>query len=102
VHREQLVVLLRVHEGLVGAGELQADEEGLGPADQEEGECRDPVQDPDLLVVDGGDPPPEARSRVRAPEQAAGPLGGDAHGRQGILTSLQRVQERDQLVDLLA
>ncbi len=60
VHGEQLVVELRRHEGIVGLRELNADEQRLDPAEEEEGQRADPVENRDPLVVDRRDPAPEA------------------------------------------
>ena len=60
VHREDLVVLLGRQDVTVRMGELEADQQRLAPTDEEERERRDAVEDADALVVDGGDPAPEA------------------------------------------
>ena len=57
VHREQLVVGLRSDQVVVRDAQLQAHQQRLDPAEQEEHEGRDHVQDPDLLVVGRGQPP---------------------------------------------
>jgi hypothetical protein len=56
VHREDLVIDLRVEDPSVRPGQLESDQQGLDPADDEEGERGDPVQDADALVIDGGQP----------------------------------------------
>ena len=49
-----------------GLRELRPDQQRLEPADDEEDERRDAVQEADLLVVDGREPAPEAGQRRRA------------------------------------
>jgi hypothetical protein len=63
VEREELVVALRRQQVVVRRAELEAHQQRLDAADQEEGERRDDVEDPDLLVVGRGEPlgPPRAR-----------------------------------------
>jgi hypothetical protein len=85
VHREDLVVLIGVQQGPVGPRELRADQQALNPSDQEEHEGRRPVEDPDLLVVDGREPAPEPGGRHRAREDPL-PSRGPDHGRHRSLT----------------
>ena len=59
VHREQRVEHLRADQRVVGRPQLQADDQRFEAADDEEGACRDAVQDADALVVDGGEPAPQ-------------------------------------------
>ena len=56
VHGEQGVVGPGGEELAVGLGELDPEEKGLYAADDEEGEGGIAIHDPDLLVVDRGDP----------------------------------------------
>ena len=63
MHREQLVERIRRDERAVRLRELTADDQRLEAADQEEGERGDAVQDADPLVIDGGEPAPEAGPR---------------------------------------
>jgi hypothetical protein len=65
VHREQLVVRRRVQEGVLGRAELDPHEQRLEPADQEEEEGADAVQDTDPLVIDGRHPAPHAAAVAR-------------------------------------
>jgi hypothetical protein len=65
VHREDLVVLVGVEQRVVGLGELAADQQGFDPADQEERERAEAVEDPDLLVIDRREPAPPAGDRRR-------------------------------------
>ena len=60
VHREEGVEGARVHERAIRLRELNAHEEGLDTADEEEDEGGHPVEDADALVVNGGDPSPDA------------------------------------------
>ena len=60
VHGEELVVALGAQELAVGARELEPDQEGLDPGDQEEREGGRAVEETDPLVVDGGEPGGEA------------------------------------------
>ena len=48
--------LVAGHEVLVRRRELRAHEQRQEPADDEEEQARDDVEDPDPLVVDGGQP----------------------------------------------
>ena len=75
VHREDLVVLIGVQQRALGLSELGADQQRLDTSDDEEHEGRHPVQDPDLLVVDGREPAREPGHRRRAPEDAFAPPG---------------------------
>ena len=76
VHREELVVRLRVQERVVGLRQLEPHEQRLDPAEHEEGEGQDQVHDPDPLVVGRRDPARPARAlaarrRGRRPPAAA-------------------------------
>ena len=51
--------VLRRQEGVVRLAQLDADQQRLDPADQEEDEGGGAVEDADPLVVDGGDPAPQ-------------------------------------------
>ena len=82
VHREDLVVLIGVEERAVGLGQLGADQQGFEPAHDEEHERGHPVHDPDLLVVDRGEPAPEAGQR-RRPSQPSARGPGNAHACHG-------------------
>src|SRR5437879_13333616 len=53
----------------VRPGQLEPDEQGFEPADDEEHERRGAVEDPDLLVVDRGEPAPHAGGRTRPTER---------------------------------
>ena len=59
VHREQFVERLGAHNRVVRGRELKAHDERLEATDKEEGERGDAVQNPDPLVVGGGDPAPD-------------------------------------------
>ncbi len=79
VHRDQLVVRLRVQQRVVRLGELEPDQQRLGPSEQEEHEGEDQVHDPDALVVGRGDP--RRPARALAVDAARGDLGdGDRSG----------------------
>jgi hypothetical protein len=69
VHREELVVGVRVQDGPVRPRELQTEQERLDAPDDEKRERGDPVEDPDLLVVDGRQPSDQTLGRPRAPER---------------------------------
>jgi hypothetical protein len=56
VHREELVILPRRQQGLVGTRELDADHERLETAGDQKDEGGDDVADPDFLMVYGRDP----------------------------------------------
>ena len=60
VHGEEGVEGTRVHERAVRLRELDAHEQGLDTADEEEDESGHPVEDADALVVNGGYPSPDA------------------------------------------
>ena len=65
VHREQLVVRLRTHEPVFRTRQLPAKEQRLDAAHEEEQERRGAVENADPLVIDGRDPAPQPRLRVR-------------------------------------
>ena len=67
VEREQLVVVLAGQQRVVRHAELHAHQQRFDPAEREEHEGGDQVEDPDLLVVGGRDPvdPLLARPRPR-------------------------------------
>ena len=54
VHREELVVRLRLDDVRVGLRQLGADDQRENASREEEREARCDVQDPDLLVVGRG------------------------------------------------
>jgi hypothetical protein len=81
VHREDLVVLVGGEQRVAGLRELRADQQRLDAADEEEDERRDAVHHADLLVVDRGEPAPEAGRRRRPAQQAAGRGALDRHAR---------------------
>ena len=56
VHGEDLVVGVGPEDRAIRGGQLQAHEQSFDASDQEEEQCRPPVEDADFLVVDGGDP----------------------------------------------
>ncbi len=60
MHREQLVVGLRVQEGVLGSAELDAHQQRLDAPDQEERHRRHEEALADLLVVDRPQPPSQA------------------------------------------
>ena len=62
VHGEHLVVGVRAEDLELGPGQLQADEQGVDAAHDEEHQAGSAVHDADLLVVDGEEPatPPGA------------------------------------------
>ncbi len=60
MQREKLVVLLGREQRLVRAGELQAHDQRLDPADHEEDESGDEIADADRLVVDAREPADQA------------------------------------------
>ena len=66
VHGEERVERLGAHHRAVRSRQLQADDQRLDPAEQEERERGDPVEDADPLVIDGGDPAEDGRERRRA------------------------------------
>jgi len=78
VHGEDLVVLARREDLAVRLGELRTDEKRLETTDEEEEQRGAAVEDPDALVVDGGEPrAPAVRaggSRERAERMADGRL----------------------------
>ena len=116
VHREDLVVEVGAEQLAVRRGELEADQQGLDAADQEEEQRRGAVHDADLLVVDGGDPAPPAGLGAGPGEDAERAVGtrplaggraqrasgvGDGHRRSHHRVHLlQRLQVGDELVDL--
>ncbi len=67
VHGQQLVVVLAGQDRVVRLGQLDAHEQRLDPAEHEEHERGDQVEDPDLLVIGGRDPidPPLGLTRPR-------------------------------------
>ena len=76
VHRHQAVVGLRADERVVRLGELEAHDERLDAADDQEHERRDDVEDPDLLVIGRGQPgEPAPRRRLDAVEHDLGTRG---------------------------
>src|SRR5207248_8331780 len=54
-----LVVGVGTNQRIVRHGKLESDQQRLQTANEEEGERRRPVEDPDSLVIDGGDPAPD-------------------------------------------
>ena len=60
VHGEDLVVHVGAEEGALGRPQLPAQQHGLEAAEQEEQPGGEGVHQADLLVVDGGDPSPQA------------------------------------------
>jgi hypothetical protein len=62
VHREQLIVRFGAEHIVAGHGELKSDEHRLQTTDQEEEQTGHEIQDPDPLVIHGGDPAPKAAS----------------------------------------
>ncbi len=66
VHRDQPVVGLGRDHGAVRLRQLEAHHQGLDAADDEEDEGGEQVEDPDLLVVGGGQPL-EPAARTLAP-----------------------------------
>ena len=92
VHRQQLVVVLARQQRVVRDPQLGAHQQRLDPAEREEHEGRDQVEDPDLLVVGRRHPvdPPLGLARPRdlvrghlrrgpACQRERGGLGGDGH-----------------------
>ena len=64
VRREQLVVLLRRQQWLIRPRQLDAHDQRLEAAQQQEDEGGDDVAKPDLLVVDGRQPAERAAFRL--------------------------------------
>ena len=64
VRREQLVVLLRREQLLIGPRQLDAHDQRLDAAQHQEGERGDDVAEADLLVVDGRQPAGNAGFRL--------------------------------------
>ncbi len=56
MHGEQAIEDLRRDEGVVGDGELNADEQSFNARDDQEDERVGDVHQADLLVIDRGDP----------------------------------------------
>jgi len=56
VHREQLIERLGAHADALGPHQLRADDERLSSAHQEKAECCPEIEEPDTLVVGGGQP----------------------------------------------
>jgi hypothetical protein len=76
VEREELVERVRRDDACVRLGQLRADDQRLDPAQAEEGQRRDEVKNPDLLVVDGRDPVEETGPLLPDPfEPPNAPLG---------------------------
>ena len=117
VHREHLVVEAGAEHRAVGAGQLQADEQRLDAADEEEEHRHDAVHDAELLVVDREHPRLQPVVDDRTPEDADTPATGvttagapaPASGRAAegrsmmaiwVLPSLPLEEVGDELVDL--
>src|SRR5207248_499528 len=81
---EPISVMIRLmrQKSMPWPGEMQADQQRLGPADEEEQEGGDAVEDADPLVVDRRDPAPEAVLAFRTGERA-GRSSGHRHGHSG-------------------
>jgi hypothetical protein len=87
VHREQLVVALRIDEVIVWFGELEPHGQRKQAAEDEENQRRDDVTAADLLMIDGRQPADQAgraaprsfkpRREPRATE--VGPIARDGH-----------------------
>ena len=83
VHGEELVVALGAEKLAFGPGQLEPDQQGLDPRDQEERERGHAVEDADPLVVDRGEPGDEPAGlrgwwRVRRDEDRCGMASGPA------------------------
>ena len=79
--REQAVVVGRGEDIAFGRGKMDAEKEGLGPADHKEDERCVAVEDPDLLVIDGRQPGPEPGLGPRAAEDRGRFFGCGRHSR---------------------
>ena len=66
MHRVDLVVEVGTDDRAVRGRQLQADQQGLEAADDEEEQRGRSVEDADLLVVDGGDPVTPATTALGA------------------------------------
>ena len=74
MHREQLIEDLGADYVETGRGQLRAHQQRLDAADNEHDEGGDAVEDANALVIDGGDPGPNAGRVSRA---------GDGEGESG-------------------
>src|SRR5690606_5484624 len=92
VHREELIVQLRPDQVGVGDGELEADEQCLESADQQEEERGGTVQDADALVVYRRDPAPDSAAVGRGGPERRGFC--SRHG-SGSLVSVLPAAGRD-------
>jgi hypothetical protein len=75
VHGEDLVVGVGAQHGVLRRSQLQAEQERLEAADEEERESGRQVEDADLLVVDGRDPRPGALGVAGGPAEEPDGLG---------------------------
>ena len=82
VHGEHAVVGPGSDHRAVGGGQLEADEQGFGPAHQEEEQGRRAVHDADALVVDGEQPTPPALAALGPGEHAERAVGNGGAGGQ--------------------
>ena len=72
MHREHLVVLFGRQQRLVGAGQLEAQDERLDPACDEKDEGGNDVAEPDLFVVNRRDPAVKPGLRFPDPFERTG------------------------------
>jgi hypothetical protein len=83
VHREGLVVRLRIDELEAGLRQFQAHQQRQQAADQEERECRDEVEDPDPLVVGRREPRQDVAALAADGTGVDEPAGGGVDGGHG-------------------